>query len=129
MRRTLLLAILLTASPAFAAPITLCGWVDNPTPSNWWLTDNSGEWIISTQMGPMADGVEIPDFKENWIINNSGGHGFGCACIKATVDNATHQVKEMHSFKVLPLKRCQNDKNLSQKDRPKSSEEFLKSLQ
>lgn len=128
MRRALLLAILLTASPAFAAPSTLCGWYDNPTPGNHWLTDKNGQWIVSTQMGPMADGVEIPDFGNAWIATN-GGYGFGCACIKATVDTTTRQVKEMHSFKVLPLKRCQNDKNLSQKDRPKSSEEFLKSLQ
>ena len=33
-----------------AAPLirqqTRCGWIDNPTPANWWLTDGYGEWII-----------------------------------------------------------------------------------
>src|SRR5262245_20967552 len=28
-----------------------CGWVDNPTPSNWWLVDRDGEWEIGLQGG------------------------------------------------------------------------------
>ena len=35
-----------------------CGWLENPTPGNWWLKDARGLWIISAQGGPYADGVE-----------------------------------------------------------------------
>src|SRR5208283_1353890 len=35
-----------------------CGWLENPTPGNWWLKDAHGLWIISAQGGPYADGVE-----------------------------------------------------------------------
>ena len=34
-----------------------CGWLENPTPGNWWLKDARGLWIISAQGGPYAEGV------------------------------------------------------------------------
>ena len=29
----------------------LVGWLQNPTPGNWWLVDRDGEWTIGTQGG------------------------------------------------------------------------------
>ena len=48
----------------FAAPLRAanteerCGWLENPTPGNWWLRDARGLWIISAQGDPYAEGVE-----------------------------------------------------------------------
>ncbi|MFN3498292.1 MAG: DUF4087 domain-containing protein, partial [Pannonibacter indicus] len=36
----------LLAAPASAAPENRCGWIVNPTPGNWWLTDRDGDWIL-----------------------------------------------------------------------------------
>ena len=83
------------AAPAHAAqrdgsaarPSRRCGWVDNPTPANWWLVDRDGEWTIGVQGGYQADG-DMPDFGSRWVETN-GHHGYGCACMVATVDAAT----------------------------------------
>ena len=34
-----------------------CGWLENPTPGNWWLKDAHAFWIIATQGGPVQ-GIE-----------------------------------------------------------------------
>ncbi|CAK7256682.1 protein of unknown function [Shinella sp. WSC3-e] len=28
---------------------TRCGWLQNPTPANWWLDDSEGTWTLMTQ--------------------------------------------------------------------------------
>jgi hypothetical protein len=28
-----------------------CGWLDNPSPANWWLVDKDGTWILMEQGG------------------------------------------------------------------------------
>lgn len=33
-----------------------CGWFENPTPANAWLTDRDGDWIIPVQGGHQANG-------------------------------------------------------------------------
>ena len=47
-----------TATKVFAAtPFeTRCGWFSNPTPSNAFLSDRHGEWIIGLQGGHQAKG-------------------------------------------------------------------------
>src|SRR5690349_18304425 len=47
--------------PSSAKFLRRCGWVDNPTPSNWWLVDRDGEWEIGLQGGYQAKG-DMPDF-------------------------------------------------------------------
>lgn len=39
------------AKPASDGFENRCGWVDNPTPANWWLTDRDGEWVIGVPGG------------------------------------------------------------------------------
>ena len=48
-----LVAALLAAAPA---PERRCGWLQNPTPANYWLIDRDGEWTIGAQGGYQAPG-------------------------------------------------------------------------
>ncbi|HYG29015.1 MAG TPA: DUF4087 domain-containing protein, partial [Allosphingosinicella sp.] len=52
--------LFLAAAALAAAPQSptqrRCGWLDNPTPANWWLTDRDGEWLIGAQGGYQAPG-------------------------------------------------------------------------
>jgi hypothetical protein len=100
-----------------AAPVvrgateTRCGWFSNPTPSNAWLNDASGEWIIAVQGGYQAEG-DWPDFKPSQWVKTNGEYGYGCACM-----NVTTNAKEMHILKIVkawprPLSACKKDKAL-----------------
>ena len=87
-----------------------CGWVDNPTPSNWWITDRDGTWEIGVQGGYQARG-EMPDFGTKWVETN-GHYGYGCACMDVRLDRATTRVIEYRDVKTLPIERCRKDKKL-----------------
>ncbi|MES2340837.1 MAG: DUF4087 domain-containing protein, partial [Pseudomonadota bacterium] len=53
-RAAAMLAVLLplaAGAPSQAAPKKpvgelRCGWLQNPSPGNWWLFDNAGEWTV-----------------------------------------------------------------------------------
>ncbi len=95
-----------------------CGWLDNPTPGNWWLTDKDGEWSVGMQGGYQAPGIDkIPDFGKNWQATNAGFHGYGCACMRVIVDAVEKQVLAIGKVNVLPLQRCKEDRRLSQENR------------
>ena len=117
MRSTLVLAAALALSvPASAATRHLCGWIENPTPANWSLTDRSGEWIIGVQGGRQADG-DLPDFdigRRYWVKTQPNGHGYGCACIDAEVDEVTREVATVVKAKVLRLSVCRRDRALKE---------------
>ena len=87
-----------------------CGWVDNPTPANWWLIDRDGTWTIGVQGGYQAEG-DLPDFGSAWVETN-GHHGYGCACMAVRVDRSMHRILVLRDVKVLPIARCKGDKNL-----------------
>jgi hypothetical protein len=97
---------------------TRCGWLDNPTPANWWLVDRDATWIIGVQGGYQADGIDrIPDFGSKWKVTNAGSHGYGCACLRVKVDAPHKQVLTIEAVSVLPLQRCQHDAHLDQSNR------------
>ena len=98
-----------------AAAETRCGWIVNPTPANWWLQDAGGEWIIATQGGAEAAGMDkLPDFTEGeWVVTNGSSYGFGCACLVVkTKTGATPRITRITSVKQLPLKKCLADRKL-----------------
>ena len=114
MRKTLLA---LTALAAFAGPAaaeTRCGWIVNPTPANWWLTDADGEWIIGTQGGAQAEGMDLmPDFTEGeWVVTGGASYGFGCACLGVVTDSAESRITLITSVKQLKIRKCRADANL-----------------
>ena len=41
-----------------------CGWLVNPTPGNWWLTDRDGTWTLATQGMEASDDLmlNLPEF-------------------------------------------------------------------
>jgi hypothetical protein len=90
-----------------------CGWFENPTPGNAWLTDRDGEWIIGVQGGHQAEG-EHPEFADDQWIKTNINYGYGCACLKVKVDYKTRRVLEIASATAKPLSACRNDPALKE---------------
>jgi Protein of unknown function (DUF4087) len=103
----------LLASPSFAAE-NRCGWVENPTPGNYWLTDRDGSFTILTQGSDLEPaGVDLmPDFSAGEFMKTNGNYGNACACMSVDVDKAEMRVTQIHSVRQLALAKCQNDKKL-----------------
>jgi len=91
-----------------------CGWLENPTPGNFWFTDKDGEWTIGAQGGYQAKGTDkLPDFGSEWVETN-GSYGHGCMCMDVKVDKKEKEVVEIKSVSVRPLSTCRNDKFLKE---------------
>ncbi len=125
----MVVALLGISQQASAASQMLCGWLDNPTPQNFWLTDAKHEWEISIQGGRSAEGLEnLPDFGDQWQHTNGGSYGYGCACLKVDIrtdkKSDTYEITRIHRAKALPIKRCDQDKSL-----PKRTHEPLESIE
>jgi Protein of unknown function (DUF4087) len=108
-----------TASAAFADGVppsqasSRCGWFDNSSPQNASLTDRDGEWVISQQGGHSAQGTWPPKFaKGQWVSAGSGSYGYGCACMKVTVDREQQLVLSIMSSQAKPLAVCRRDRQL-----------------
>ncbi len=90
-----------------------CGWIENPTPRNWWLEDRDNTWTIMTQgseEGP--EGMDlIPDISERDYVKTNGNYGYACACLKVETDGK-ETITKILSFKQLKLAQCRNDKSL-----------------
>lgn len=108
----MLAALLLAAAPA--PPLQkVCGWLHNPTPGNYWLTDRAGQWVLSSQGGAQAPGWEelAMDEPKEWVKTN-GYYGYGCACATMRVDRRKGEVVEITAIRNLPLKTCRSDAKL-----------------
>ncbi|RUM08423.1 DUF4087 domain-containing protein [Rhizobium chutanense] len=106
-------AALAVAANAQAAE-TRCGWLENPTPANWWLEDAENTWTIMTQ-GEDADAVDgmelIPDISEHDYVKTNGNYGYACACMSVETDGK-ERITKILSFRQLALAKCRNDKAL-----------------
>jgi Protein of unknown function (DUF4087) len=90
-----------------------CGWLENPTPGNWWLKDSHGLWIISAQGGPYADGVDkLPQPTPDRFVATNGQYGYSCACLNGTFDDHAQTMTRVDSVRTSPLAVCRNDKAL-----------------
>ncbi len=105
-------ALLVLPAVAHAAE-NRCGWIQNPTPGNWWLDDAGDTWTIRTQgSDDEPEGMDlIPDISERDYVRTNGSYGYACACMKVDTDD-DGQVTKIYSFKQLKLARCRNDKAL-----------------
>jgi hypothetical protein len=115
MRRAVLaLAALLLCSGAAPAAERRCGWLLNPTPANWSLRDRDGEWLLSSQGGYEAAGMEaMPDMSgAGWVVTNGASHGHGCACLTVEADPKARRVLRLLAAQPLPLARCRADRSL-----------------
>ena len=107
-----LAALALAAAPP-AGTERRCGWIDNPTPGNWWLTDRNGEWLIGAQGGYQARGMDrMPDMSSRGWVRTNGNYGYGCACMDVAVDRASRRVVRMAGVRALPLRQCRADRRL-----------------
>jgi hypothetical protein len=92
-----------------------CGWFENPTPANMSLVDKDGEWIISTQGGSEAAGMDnIPDFPDDKWVKTNVNYGYGCACLSVKVDRKEKRILEIMSGTAKPISVCRNDKTLGE---------------
>ena len=90
-----------------------CGWLSNPTPANYWLTDRDGEWTIMAQGGYQAEGWdELPDMTVRGWVRTNGNYGYGCACMTVTTDRANMRVTRLHAAAPVPLRQCRADPRL-----------------
>lgn len=109
----LLAAILAAAAPESPGTERRCGWLQNPTPANYWLVDRDGEWTISSQGGFHAEGWdEMSDMTARGWVHTNGSYGYGCACLTVTTDRAEMRITRILSATPLPLRRCRRDRRL-----------------
>lgn len=85
--------------------------VPQPHPGNATLTDRDGEWVISTQAGPEAEG-DWPVFTDAQWKKTNGHYGHGCACMKVVADRTEQRVLRIASATAKPLKACREDRAL-----------------
>ena len=108
----LALALALAAGPQ-SHPQTRCGWLENPTPANWWLADREGEWLLGAQGGYQTPGMDaMPDMSTRGWIATNGSYGRGCACLTVTTDPRTHRITRLLAARPLPLRQCRADRRL-----------------
>ena len=90
-----------------------CGWIQNPTPSNWWLVDKQATWIMMTQGGSEPAGFDhVPDISTKDYVRQNGNYGYACACLNGDFDKASSKMTRLYAFRQLPLKTCRNDRSL-----------------
>lgn len=108
-----LLFVALAAAAPQSRPETRCGWLQNPTPANYWLIDRDGEWTIMAQGGYQAEGWDaMPDMSARGWVAVNGHYGYGCACLTVTTDRQSHRVTRIHSARPVPLRQCRADPRL-----------------
>jgi len=97
---------------------TRCGWFDNSSPGNATLADRDGEWTIGQQGGHQATGT-WPNFKAGqWVRTGVGSYGYGCACMRVTVNADTQEIVEIQSSFSKPLSACRKDRALKEPENP-----------
>ncbi len=109
----MVLGLALTALPGPVLAEERCGWLENPTPGNWWLKDAHGLWVISAQGGPYAEGVEkLPEPTPDRFVATNGQYGYLCACLSGTFDAGAQTMTRVDAARVSPLSVCRDDKSL-----------------
>lgn len=103
----------LMSLPMAAMAETRCGWLENPTPANWWLIDKDDTWIISAQGGFQSDGMDlIGDISAGDYVTTNGNYGYACACMDVMTDAQNSRITMIHSFRQLKMSKCTNDNSL-----------------
>jgi Protein of unknown function (DUF4087) len=90
-----------------------CGWLQNPTPANWYLKDKEGSWLISSQGGYQAEGMDnLPNLEGKEYVKTNGNYGYGCACLDVVVDSSQIRITAIQGGEALPLSTCREDSSL-----------------
>jgi hypothetical protein len=108
-----IIGLMVTASLYPALADERCGWLQNPTPGNWWLKDSHGLWVISAQGGPYAVGIEkLPPATPDRFVETNGHYGYMCVCLSGTFDARAQTMTRVDSARTSPLSVCRDDKAL-----------------
>lgn len=108
--------LVLLIAPSLYAKENRCGWLENPTPGNYWLTDKDGDWTISTQGKEGPTGMEyLVGFPSKEFINTNNSYGYGCGCILSEASKESKEITRIFNFKALPLRVCKTDPSLREK--------------
>ncbi len=111
--RAVAFGLLVAGGPALAE--TRCGWLENPTPGNLWLTDPAGSWIISAQGSAPAEGADrLPEPGSDSFVRTNGSYGHFCACIVGVFDAPSMTVRRIDKGDVRPLAACRADRKLKE---------------
>lgn len=114
-------ALALSGATPLLAKENRCGWVQNPTPGNYWLDDGEGSWIMTTQGSDIEPlGIEnLPDFTTGDFVQTNGYYGYACGCIQAETERSSDfgdsfvgRISAIYSVKQLPISQCRADKAL-----------------
>lgn len=115
MKKYAVAVMMMSCSVVAFAQETRCGWLENPTPANVYLTDRDGVWNISLQGGRAAAGMDnIRAPAEGEYVQINGGYGYSCVCLSVNVDKKNKYITRIFGAKNLPLDRCRNDKAIQQ---------------
>ncbi|KQW28779.1 hypothetical protein ASE36_09805 [Rhizobium sp. Root274] len=115
------LAFILAAASTAIAADNRCGWIENPTPGNYWLDDRDGSWMLLAQGSDQEPlGMEnMPDFSAGDFVETNGYYGYACGCMKVETERSSDfgdsfvgRVTAIYSFMQLPISKCRNDKTL-----------------
>lgn len=107
--------LILGATTAVSAKENRCGWIQNPTPGNYWLDDGEGSWMMMAQGSDMEPlGMEnMPDFTTGDFVQTNGYYGYACGCIQAETDRSSDfgdsflgHISAIYSVEQLPISRC-----------------------
>lgn len=94
-----------------------CGWLENPTPANWWLNDRDGSWTISAQGGySVADKSmdNLPTLNDNEYVRTNGSYGYACVCLSVTTDKKNERILTIDKKgKQVLLKKCLEDRSIA----------------
>jgi hypothetical protein len=114
--KILALSALVCALPLVANARALekrCGWLDNPTPANYFFTDADASWTIMVQGGRPPVGFDnLPLIDANNFVETNGSYGYGCACLNVVTNARTRHITLIAGGHQLPLKTCLRDANL-----------------
>ncbi|QXF34627.1 hypothetical protein CE143_16755 [Photorhabdus luminescens] len=92
-----------------------CGWLANPSPSNIWLLDSEGEWIISIQGGYSSEGLDkLKDFPASQYIKTGINYGYGCSCLTVETNKKKMMITNILKSKNLTLLACKTDRKLQE---------------
>ena len=99
-----------------------CGWIENPGPGTWWLTDKDAIWEISTQGGYSVTPESIdnlPNVIPNEYVRVSGIYGYSCGCIVVDTDRDKRRIMAIRKKgKQVLLKKCLEDKSIASRRQP-----------
>ncbi len=93
-----------------------CGWFDNPTPGNVWLTDRYATWELSVQGGHEAEGDHWPAFDRHQFVATNGVYGYSCACVEGVFAAKSQRVLRVTNSQAKPLAACRADVAMRKKE-------------